>query len=274
MPGWEVAATRIDALSAYPCNTEAYTVDVNADGKVDLVFQSTNLIDGNKLEWLPNYTAITFDEKAGWTSRPFDLHRQGGTVLFVDVNGDGLPDAVESGFEDQQLRTFINNGNGFQPPVSSLTQPIVGGADAFITLAMPIDYDSDGRQDLLVPLLMNGTESAPSWMILRSSGGGKFKLVDTNIPFDTLLTPTGITVAHPSVPRVTDINGDGAQDVVRAPGRYLHHLPEPRRGSRFAGLGHRRDERPRPRCAGLPAQRERLVRAPHGPLDHGWDRGG
>ncbi|MEZ4295372.1 MAG: hypothetical protein R3B70_10385 [Polyangiaceae bacterium] len=34
--------------------------------------------------------------------------RAGGRVLFLDVNGDGLPDAVESGFSNGGLYTYLN----------------------------------------------------------------------------------------------------------------------------------------------------------------------
>src|SRR5262249_17555551 len=36
--------------------------------------------------------------------------------------------------------------------LNALASPIVGGATTFAALAAPIDYDADGRRDLLIPM--------------------------------------------------------------------------------------------------------------------------
>ena len=41
-------------------------------------------------------------------------------------------------------------------------------------LAVPLDYDGDGRQDLLMPVapgtMPNQSEALPAWAILRATG--------------------------------------------------------------------------------------------------------
>jgi RHS repeat-associated protein len=222
--GWEVAGAAIDRLYNYPCNTELYTVDVNGDGKVDLVVKSANRFNDGSLVYLSSYDALTRDEDGTWpdveteagAALPTSVN---GRLLFLDVNGDGLPDAV---MPDQahQLLTYLNTGRGFAAPVSSLAALVVAGADAFLNLASPIDYDGDGRQDLLVPLPLDGTSSAPSWRVLRAKGGADgatFAIVDPQIPFQISIDATSkLTLADPRGPRVTDLDGDGAQDVLIA----------------------------------------------------------
>jgi hypothetical protein len=71
--------------------------------------------------------------------------------VFGDVSGDRLPDAVMSGFSDHALRTYINTGPTFtEAPVFSVGSPGLGDQDTFFRLAAPLDYNGDGRVDLLM----------------------------------------------------------------------------------------------------------------------------
>src|SRR5690606_33929092 len=60
-----------------------------------------------------------------------------------------------------------------------------------------LDYDADGRQDLLV--LLNG-----KWQVLRSTGEA----------FDVVNTGISKTAYENLAPLVLDINGDGLDDIV------------------------------------------------------------
>ena len=223
-PGWELAGTPIDRLYTYPCNTELYTVDVNGDGKVDLVVKSAGRFNDNSLLYYTTYDAFTREDDATWpnvetdsgAALPVSIY---GRLLFLDVNGDGLPDAIEPD-ESHQLLTYLNTGRGFAPPVSSLPSVVLAGADGFLNLASAIDYDGDGRQDLLLPLSLDGTSSAPAWIILQATGGANgatFAMVDPHIPLQFAVDGmSNISLADPRGPRVTDIDGDGAQDVLIA----------------------------------------------------------
>ncbi|WP_207217691.1 MULTISPECIES: FG-GAP-like repeat-containing protein [Sorangium] len=222
--GFEPEPSRIPALRGHPCNAETHLADVDSDGKVDLlVYEAT--ITGNGTLFGTTFEALSFVRPGEWTKRATGLPvlkaGSGGRVIVLDVNGDGLPDAVETGFDDGQLRTFINTGDGFAAGVSSLPS-FVFDADAFAKLAAPIDHNSDGRQDLLMPIREPG--GPVLWKILQatgSTGDGTFAVIDARLPVSEVLVDREITLAHPWAPRVTDVDGDGNQDVVLAVGKEL-----------------------------------------------------
>ena len=226
-PGFDPAPQSIDALQIYPCNAELHPVDIDSDGKVDLVVQALFENNGATLQGV-TYVALSLVDPAAntWelvdTKLPIAPIGPRGGVIFLDVNGDGLPDALETGFQDRQPRTFLSSGEGFLAPSLSLWSP-VPDADQLIKLAVPLDYNGDGRQDLLVPLPSPG--ALPSWVILQSQGeqnGGTFLLVDPGIPFEAELKEDGVTIADPHGPRVLDADGDGAQDVLLGLNKQIH----------------------------------------------------
>jgi len=219
-PGFDPVAEPIAALHYYPCNAEVQTVDLDADGRVDLVMPEIYVVGGQPMP-TTTYDAFTYELGGGsWTvvHTGLDLPQPGGRVLFLDVNGDGLPDAIESGYPDGMLRAFMNTGAGFMAPVDALDPLQIPGAalDAFVRLAAPIDWNADGRQDLLLPIETPG--GVPAWRILQATGAiveGMFALVDPGLPMEAqVVFDEEATVADPRGPRVTDVDGDGIQDVL------------------------------------------------------------
>ncbi len=179
-------------------------------------------IDGTQRVPLSTYSALTRMQDGTWIPHDTQLPivQPGGRMVFLDVNGDGLPDAVQSGWMDHVLRTYYNTGGTFGTvPLNALPPDPLGEVlqDQFFNLATPLDYNGDGRQDLLIPLAA-GTNVAPAWAILQAqeagANGPTFTRVDPKIPFEPLLGSTGITLADPHGPRVGDVDGDGAEDVI------------------------------------------------------------
>src|SRR4051812_5851499 len=221
--GFDLTGAPIEPLVGYRCDTELYTLDVNRDGKIDLLVESMLTFGGTEKMASSSYSAISRRQDGSF--EVFDTKLPivpfGGRVLFLDVNGDGLPDAIESGFEDHALRTYLNKGSTFTTlSVISLGLPGRGDQDTFFALAASIDFNGDGQQDLLMPVpggtLPNQSEVLPAWAILQATGrlgGPTFTLVDPHIPFEAALG-TAITLADPHGPRIGDVNGDGAQDVI------------------------------------------------------------
>ncbi|KYG00646.1 hypothetical protein BE21_57205 [Sorangium cellulosum] len=226
-PGFEPAPSPIPALYAYPCNADLHTVDADSDGKIDLLVHTAVWIDDVTVTFGTTYDAVTYQSPGAWSITPTGLpvRLPGGRMLFLDVNGDGLPDAVQTGLPDRQLRTYVNTGDGFAAAVNSLPELWLE-ADRFANLAVPIDWNDDGRQDLLMPMAEPG--GVPAWMILESTGrvgDGTFTLVDSHLPVEPLMLDSEVTLAHAQAPRVTDLNGDGVQDVLMSVGRFFRIFP-------------------------------------------------
>jgi YD repeat-containing protein len=222
--GFDPEGERIDALGGIPCDGPFLTTDINADSKIDVLVQPVVTGgDGTQIA-LTKYDALSRREDGSWEVMRTNLPVVGpsGRVVFADVNIDGLPDAVESGFQDHTLRTYINTGRGFaKTPVLSLGSAGLGNQDLYFRLATVLDYNGDGRQDVLMPVpggtLPNQSNELPAWAILQAKAGNQaeatFTLVDPKIPFEAEINEA-ITLADPRAPRVGSVNGDGAPDVV------------------------------------------------------------
>ena len=244
-----------------------HVVDVDGDGKAELLIppkgyareESTELGVGGYFQLPPQcvapceYQAIQRDHDrnnrslVNWreynTKLPApDWSVGDGRVLFPDVNGDGLPDAVMPNppgwalAAPDRLVTFLNTGDGFDPAgFLSLSSPLnfvsSSTESEYLEFSATIDYDGDGQTDILVP--MRAEECSPAfdtwscWAILKAdpSGDGHLMFVPTKIPFAGSNRDIGIPrlvalgkdfapFRQALIPRVADMNGDGRQDIV------------------------------------------------------------
>ncbi|MEP7126921.1 MAG: FG-GAP-like repeat-containing protein, partial [Byssovorax sp.] len=221
-PGFEPVARPIakpaQDLNLFHCAWNIHAVDLNADGKTDLVFADVGL-DGNSPQ--EAHLSMSYDEHTdAWeTEKIGNLGTAFTSYLFLDVNGDGLPDLVKLDVLTGQPVTYINTGDNhgarFDTGVQSITDYIPGNFAPLWDLAAVLDFNGDGRQDVLVPLTEE--DGLPSWVILRSTGKtreGTFELVRTKIPFEAELSQQGATISNRLGPRITDVDGDGTPDVV------------------------------------------------------------
>ena len=95
------------------------------------------------------------------------------------------------------------------------TSYIPGDLMALWGLAAVLDYNGDGRQDVLVPMLEG--DGLPSWLLLKSTGAtgeGTFTFLEQALPFDAELSAQGATIHNRLGPRITDVDGDGTPDVL------------------------------------------------------------
>ena len=236
---------------------EVYVADVDGDGASEILGPQNDKY----------YGALRFQNGA-WLKIETKLqvqpsHRR---IHFLDVNGDGLSDAIYSGYgyicplPGEHACPWIespgwpwdvpfealNGGKGFTLPSDtvpeSLAAPSWRWTDWYGDEAVTLDYDGDGRMDLLMPIYGRcdgqtspavgvgdgGGSSDPCWVVLPSSasvegyvtppkGGpiaGDKATVDTHIP---LVYNSDTGVAYPwFLPQVTDVDGDGRHDFVMA----------------------------------------------------------
>ncbi len=223
--GFEHNGVTIDVLAGMSCGVELRTVDLNRNGKVDLVLPAMISIGGNPAVQASTYSAIERNADGTWSAWDTKLRipSSPGRVIFADVNGDGLPDAVSNGRSDGRLYTWTNTGTTFsEKPDHSLHWDGTTAQDAYFHLATPLDFDGDGQTDLLMP--MSNPPELPKWFVLRASHGAKeftFERMDSGIPFEAQLGEA-VTLADPRGPRVGDVNGDGAPDVAIFLANELH----------------------------------------------------
>ena len=114
----------------------------------------------------------------------------------IDVDGDARDDLVyvstTSAGGTWRIRKASASG-GFDSEINT------GLANTSSESALPLEWDGDGRIDLLVPY------SGNHWWVFRSNGAG------FDAPFDTGLSATG----GADFTRTVDINGDGRHDLLR-----------------------------------------------------------
>lgn len=132
--------------------------------------------------------------------------------MLIDVDGDGRDDFVSptavAGRWSLRLAD-ASSPTGFGPRI------VTPHANTNSGKAVAIDWDADGRRDLLVPL--PGPTGALMWSLLRSTGTTFEAPVSTGYPADFAGTAAV----------VTDVNGDGRDDLVyglASPARVMARL--------------------------------------------------
>jgi hypothetical protein len=215
--GFNIKWLRNTGTSFYPAGTlasiDGYSLfyehpdrgpDFNGDGRDDLV----NL--GNYCEYwevepyelcTPKWTVLVANG-AGYAVHD---ELQGGfyddaigSVLPLDVNGDGLDDIVYGGVNYGWV-VRLSTGSGFGTGISTGI-PFTSGQAPFVA-----DYDNDGREDLIVV-------DGDYWRIYRSNGSTYPSYTDS------LYSP-GALAANTLV---ADLSGDGYDDIVRVSGTTWH----------------------------------------------------
>jgi len=192
-------------------------VDVNNDGKVDLVVANDST---------PNFLYInkgdgTFDDQSFPSG--FALNGEGREVSNMglaigDYENKGSVSIASSVFSDDYKILFQNDGHGnfndvsFDAGIAQPSFPFVGFGDAFL------DYDNDGWKDLM---FINGhvypdADKNPDWgmsyaqrpLLFRNLGNGKFDLVPAVEGTGLAITTVGRGAAF------GDLFNDGKIDVV------------------------------------------------------------
>lgn len=182
------------------------TGDFNGDGKPDLLTAGF----GNVVTLLPGQGDGTFGDPILSPDSSFSFS---GPLLVGDFNGDGRPDLIARGGRGvPALGIWLNDSQGHFSFTSSTT-----GSPTGWELQGLGDFNRDGRLDALVN---DRTGSIDSYQAIVLPGDG---LGHLGAP----LSPTPFPGAYNSYVQVTDINRDGALDLVAA-GRSPNQLQEAR----------------------------------------------
>jgi FG-GAP-like repeat len=167
---------------------EARIVDVNGDGKPDLLVEN---YDSSTLSVLLGHGDGTLAPKVDYATAAGPW-----SMAVGDVNGDGKTDVVTGNTTSSSASVLIGNGDGtFKAEVHYTT----GNGTTPECLRMG-DVNGDGALDIFTANA--GTNNVS---ILLNNGNGTFRAPTT---FNTATHPTSIDLS--------DLNGDGKQDLVTA----------------------------------------------------------
>ncbi|MBI2581455.1 VCBS repeat-containing protein [Candidatus Woesearchaeota archaeon] len=210
--GWaEDSSWQVPADAAFGGNKDygVRLVDFNRDGLVDLT------VDGHGT-WLN--TGSGWAENGGW-SIPYptgivDSDKLDTGVRFVELNGDGLTDAVRAdGPATADRDSWLNTGSGWTDDQSDWHLP---------TGAHPINIDDDnydrGRRfvdlngDGMVDILGNAGSYQSAWI---NNGNGWTKDDNWAPPPDAEFVDS-LDNPEDQGTRIDDVNGDGLPDLIRA----------------------------------------------------------
>jgi hypothetical protein len=206
--GWSVGSTY-------------YLLDVDGDGRLDIVtavLPSQGNIDPPEPDnpcWTTCTRVFLGDGQGAFReiatnvanktlySRPEGSYALGQPSHLNDIDGDGLMDITAAGAFGQEVghdhpRVWRNRGNG------NFEEAAYGSKGD----GHPIDYNGDGRSDLLAPA------SASGGTLYVADGTGKIARVAHNIGVALMTRTLGADPKYTSNIVIGDLDGDSRQDVL------------------------------------------------------------
>jgi RHS repeat-associated protein len=206
--GAALSAEQSAGLAAVSTSRVAFTggmgalepADFDGDGRLDLlVARSADSSQGYRFAWeafLSNGTGLGPKPIATLITDPSN-----NAALALDINGDGLDDVVGNTFGAWQ--SFISRGTSTATQPAGLVQAgcLGGVTQALSSPAAAVDYDGDGRDDLLVSY-------NSGWRVHRSDESDCFSASDR---YTDIAQP-----ARSGVSRIVpvDSNADGNADLL------------------------------------------------------------
>ncbi|WP_426746864.1 polymorphic toxin-type HINT domain-containing protein [Myxococcus faecalis] len=225
-----------------------YAVDVDGDGTTEVLVRAGAhpTSDGYSSQYLAVGLSAPGESRISPTALPAVPITSGPTMgarkiyprtWFLDVNGDGLADAVSTRRENEtdqgvkypgDVSISINSGNGFLPPVwqdlanlhelsPSWISATQRGLDPGVRI---LDFDRDGRQDLLLTdsgeTNGNGVTRAKMWVLLSRDDHFEPRELDIPVGQSTGGTSTAEIYGYGQrFTQVLDANGDGLADIIQ-----------------------------------------------------------
>ena len=225
--------------------TGAVTADFNNDGIADLAF-----LTATSITFLTTKSDLSYSQFTA--NLPSPLTGGGSASLaFADLNHDGNVDAIVFYAGGGSVTIFLGKGDG-----TFTTGHIYTTTYSSISSLATADVDGDGNVDIIVPVANNSAnptvQTGPTFQVLYGNGDGTFQnAISYQTPYPVVYIAAAdlnldgiadlvlsdgyvVTVVHgaanrifgpprhyfagdyPATPVITDLNGDGAPDLIFA----------------------------------------------------------
>jgi RHS repeat-associated protein len=214
------------STNVYPNEKGVRYLDLNADGKADVVKGFQNVGTGHEsIDQTLSVNAYTTGGGYSWsgaattsTTIPiFALETGGGLILsggvFGDVNGDGLPDyetSLPGGFINASA--YLGNGYAWSPATTTIFYPAKDFpvSTPSNTASQLVDINGDGLDDWVY-----GDSSNTYVLLNKGTGWDTSPASQWTIATSTLYKDPNSTTYYDRGIRFVDMNGDGLPDFVR-----------------------------------------------------------
>jgi hypothetical protein len=185
---------------------ETYPIDYDGDGRTDIlqIHKSAHWAHVLRSNGDGTYTEVHLQPHS--PSGPF-VGQSAFETYPIDYDGDGRTDILQIHKTAHWAHVLRSNGNGTYTEVhlqsASPSGPIFGNGSME---TYPIDYDGDGRTDILQ------IHATAHWaQVLRSNGDGSYTRV-----LEQPASPSGPIFGNGSMEtRLIDYNGDGLTDILQ-----------------------------------------------------------
>jgi hypothetical protein len=189
-----------------PGTSSVTAVDVNGDGKADLIMANAD----NTVSVLPNTTVPGAATLSFGAQQIFATGVNPSSVTAADVNGDGKPDMIVANVNDSTVSVLLNTTTSNVPPGFGAQQSFASGSGTGPNpfSASAADINGDGKRDVIVANYTNNTVSV---LLNTTASGAATASFAAQQTFATGTQPRSVAIA--------DINNDGKLDLIVANGQ-------------------------------------------------------